>query len=309
MPDPAWLEVSLTVEAELVEPVSEVLARFTPDGSVVVESTAIFASSNDAEGRAVGPLRVFAYLPVDEHLEATRRKLEESLWYLGRIRPLPEAQFKVLQQTNWAEAWKEHYHPINIGQKLVIVPAWLETPPGERQPVRIDPGMAFGTGTHPTTQLCLEIIEHIPGLSQMEVIDLGCGTAILAIAALKLGARRALGVDIDAEAILAARHNAENNAVAERLELGVGSMAEIQAGSFSLRRSPLVLANILAVVLVRLLDQGLGDLLTPGGQLVLSGILVEQASEVEAAAQRSRLALVERRQMGDWVAISCRKPI
>ncbi|MEW5869211.1 MAG: 50S ribosomal protein L11 methyltransferase [Chloroflexota bacterium] len=307
MPDASWLEVSLTVEAELVEPVSEVLARFTPDGSVVVESTAISAGRDNPEGQVVGPLRVFAYIPVDQHLETTRQKLEESLWYLGRIRPLPEPQFQPVQQANWAEAWKEHYHPIEIGQKLVIVPAWLEAPPGERLPIRIDPGMAFGTGTHPTTQLCLEIIERAPGLSQMEVIDLGCGTAILAIAALKLGARRALGVDIDADAILAARQNAENNRVSDRLELGVGSMAEIQAGRFVLRQSPLVLANILAVVLVRLLDQGLGELLTPGGQLVLSGILAEQAAEVETAVQRNGLAVVERRQMGDWVAICCRK--
>jgi ribosomal protein L11 methyltransferase len=312
MPENNWLEVSLTVENELVEPVVEVLARFAPDG-VVVESTAVTAQLDDSEGHAVGPMRVFGYLPVDDQLEATRQRLEEALWYLGRIRPLPAAQFRPIQQANWAEAWKQHYHPITIGQKLVIVPAWLETPPGQRLPIRIDPGMAFGTGTHPTTQLCLEIIEMLEKTlkvsetlkvwDDVDVIDLGCGTAILAIAALKLGARRALGVDIDADAIRAARENAEANGVSERLELSLGSLAEIRAGAFTLRQAPVVLANILAPVLVRLLDGGLGDLLTPGGHLVLSGILAEQAGDVEAALQRNGLQLSQRCQSGDWVAL------
>lgn len=299
---PVWLEVSLTVEAEMVEPVTEVLARFIPDG-VVVESTAVSANPDDSEGHAVGPMRVFGYLPMDEQIEATRRRLEESLWYLGRIRPLPAAQFRPVQQTNWAEAWKQHYHPITIGQRMVIVPAWLETPPGGRIPIRIDPGMAFGTGTHPTTQLCLELIETFPIDAQTDVIDLGCGTAILAIAALKLGARHALGVDIDADAVRASRENAETNGVLEKLELGLGSLAEIRSGAFSLRQAPLVLANILAPVLVRLLDDGLAQLLSPGGNLVLSGILAEQAGNVDAAALRNGLRQVAFRQIGDWVAL------
>ncbi len=301
-----WLEVSLTVEAELVEPVSEVLARFVT-GGVVIESTTVASGPHDAEGHIVGPLRVFGYLPLDQQLEENRQKLEEALWYLGRIQPLPEPQYKPIQQANWAEAWKQHYRPIAIGQKLVIVPAWLENPPGERIPIRIDPGMAFGTGTHPTTQLCLQIIEKTLRVSGLNVIDLGCGTAILAIAALKLGASHALGVDIDADAIQAARRNAENNAVSDRLELGLGSLQEIQAGDFSIRQAPLVLVNILAPVLVRQLDQGLGELLTPGGCLVLSGILAEQAPDVEVAALRNNLQIVERLRMEDWVTICCAK--
>ena len=303
---PNWLEVSLTVDGELAEPVAELLARFIPDG-VVIESTAVSAQPDDSEGHATGPLRVFGFLPVNDQLEATRQRLEESLWYLGRIRPLPAAQFRLIQQANWAEAWKEHYHPIEIGKRLVIVPAWLETPAGGRIPIRIDPGMAFGTGTHPTTQLCLELIEAF-GESQdwkdVDVIDLGSGTAILAIAALKLGARHALGVDIDAEATKAAQENALTNHVGDALELGTGSLAEIRSAAFSLRQAPLVLANILAPVLVRLLDEGLAELLAPGGMLVLSGILAEQAADVDAAAQRHGLNFSARRQIGDWVALA-----
>ncbi len=97
--------------------------------------------------------------PWIDQIEATRHKLEEALWYLGRIQPLPPVEFRPVQETNWAETWKQHYRPIVLGQKLVIVPAWLESPQPERIAIRIDPGMAFGTGTHPTTQLCLELIE------------------------------------------------------------------------------------------------------------------------------------------------------
>lgn len=308
MSEASWLEVSLTVDGELAESVAEVLARFIPSG-VVIESTAVAANPDDSEGHAVGPLRVFGYLPVDAQLEETRRQLEQALWYLGRIRPLPEAEFKPIQQTNWAEAWKQHYRPIAVGERLMVVPAWLDHPAGERIPIRIDPGMAFGTGTHPTTQLCLEALEAaVPNAGQSwEVIDLGCGTAILAIAALKLGARHALGVDIDPEAIRAAQENAAVNGVSAHLELGIGSLAEVRAGAFSIRKARVVLANILAPVLVRLLAEGLGELLEDGGTLVLSGILEEQAAEVLTAAERHGLRLLTRWQSGDWVALSLGK--
>ena len=307
-----WLEISLIVDGELAEAVAEVLARYIPDG-VVIESTAVTAGPEDEGGQAVGPLRVCGYLLMDERLEETRQRILEGLWYLsriadGRAAPLPEPEFKPIQEVNWMEAWKQHYHPIPVGQGLIIVPAWLETPPGGRLPIRIDPGMAFGTGTHPTTQLCLALLETFVKTVQpaagWEVIDVGCGSGILAVAALKLGARQALGVDIDPEAVQASRQNAEGNAVMEGLELGVGSVAELRAGQFGLRRAGLVFANILAPVLVRLLDQGLGELVTPGGWLVLSGILAEQSPEVEAALQKHGLHLVERLQSGDWVALA-----
>jgi ribosomal protein L11 methyltransferase len=315
MADDAWLEVSVVVDGELAEAVAEVFSRFAPGGGVAIESTAVASAFPEGEGRAVGPLRVAAYLPVDDRLEETRRQLEEALWYLGRIQELPPAQFQVVQETDWAEAWKQHYRPIMIGERLVIVPAWLENPSPERIPIRMDPGMAFGTGTHPTTQLCLELIEDwaagqakdLPapgGEGGWDVIDVGCGSGILSVAALKLGARHALGVDIDAQAARVTRENAQLNGVASRLEAGAGSAGEVRAGRFSLRQAPLVLANILAPILVRLLDEeGLADLVSPGGGLVLSGIIETQVDEVLAAGERAGLRLVERKQIADWVAL------
>jgi ribosomal protein L11 methyltransferase len=305
----SWLEISLVVNGELAEAVAEALSRYLPAG-VAIESTAIEANAEN-EGRPSGPLRVYGYLPVNDQLEETRQKIAEALWYLGRIQPLPEAQYRYIQDKDWTAAWKKHYRPISLGERLLILPSWLENPAPERIAIRLDPGMAFGTGTHPSTQLCLEIIEAYylsesepPGDSQAAVmIDLGCGTGILAIAALKLGGELALGVDVDPQAIESAQANAAANEAADRLILGAGSLEEIRNGDYPFRQAPLVVANILAPVIVRLLNQGLGELLTPGGRLVLAGILEEQADEVARALENNGLQTVESRQIEDWVAL------
>ena len=302
MGNASWLEISLIVDGEMAEAVAEVLGRYV-SGGVAIESTAVTARADDSEGQAIGPLRVCGYLPVDDQLDENRQRVEQALWFLGRIRPLPAPQYHIIHEQDWSQAWKSHYHPIAIGQRLMVVPAWEQPPDPERIAIRMDPGMAFGTGTHPTTQLCLELMEiYLPG-REAAIIDLGCGSGILAVAALKLGAEQALGVDIDLEAVQATRDNAELNGVAGQLEIGKGSVDEIRRGEFALRRANLVLANILAPVIIRLLDDGLPDLLTPDGVLILSGILEEQAVEVEDALQRYNLRILDRRHSGDWVAL------
>lgn len=302
-----WLEVSLIVNGELAEAVAEVLARFAPDG-VVTERDVKFTHAED-EGTPVRDVSVRAYLPADDKLEETRQKLEESLYYLGMIQPLPAPVFKPIADQNWMEAWKQHYEPIPIGKRLIIIPAWLESPDSTRIPIKIDPGMAFGTGTHPTTQLCLELLESFLDAQSSIVtrhsslIDVGCGSGILSIAALKLGAASALGVDIDEAAVKASRENAAANGVAENLSLGLGSVAEVLAGRFGVRQASLVLANILAPVIIRLFEAGLDELVAPDGALILSGILQEQVESVVSAARSRGMKLVEKRQMGDWVAM------
>jgi ribosomal protein L11 methyltransferase len=302
-----WQEISLIVDGEMAEAVAEVLRRYIPDG-IVIESTAVKAGPADENGQAIGPMRVCGYIPVDDQLEETRQSIEQGLWYLGRISPLPEPEYKLIKEANWMEAWKEHYHPIPIGRKLLILPAWIENPNQGRIPIRIELGMAFGTGTHPTTQLCLELVEGFINQSNdtsgLRVIDIGCGSGILSIAALQLGAEKALGVDIDPEAIQASRDNAAINDITSQLELGVGSVKEIKSANFSIQRAQLVLANILAPVLVQLLNQGLGELVLPNGWLVLSGILFEQSPEVESALEVHGYRLIRKSQMGDWVALA-----
>ena len=306
-----WLEVSLLVDGELAEAVADVLARFAPNG-VVTESTSVKYVDEENIGVTVGPISVRAYLEVNDQLEETRQKLEEALFYLGMIQPLPAPTYKNIADQNWMEAWKEHYKPIPIGKRLMIVPAWMDSPEPSRIPIKIDPGMAFGTGTHPTTQLCLELIEKAilenrNSNNEYRVIDVGCGSGILSIAALKLGATSALGVDIDIESVRNSRENADKNDIGAEFIIGQGSVAEVKAGQFAFASAPLVVANILAPVIVRLFDAGLSDLAETGGAVILSGILSEQAQKVIEAAQAKGLVLTERRQMGDWVALGCRK--
>ncbi len=307
-----WVEVFLTVNGELAEAVADVLARSAPNG-VTTEQAVNFVNDED-EGTPVGPITVRAYLAADEHLEETRQKLEEGLFYLGMIQPLPAAIYTPIADQNWMEAWKEHYQPIPVGKKLIIVPAWLESPDADRVSIKIDPGMAFGTGTHPSTQLCLELIEEtceaLPEGERagMKAIDVGCGSGILSIGALMLGMGFALGVDIDEASVKASRENADTNDIApERFAIGLGSVTEIREGKFPIKQAHLVLANILAPIIIRLFGMGLADLVAPGGVLVLAGILAEQAEAVQTAAEEHRLKFVEKRQMGDWVALMVRR--
>lgn len=316
-----WLEVSLVVNGELAEAVADVLARFAYSG-VMMEQGVKYTDEEDA-GTPTGPITVRAYLEMDDQIEEKRQKLEESLYYLGRIQPLPAATYLQVADQNWMEAWKQHYKPILIGKQLVIVPAWMDSPDPNRIAIRIDPGMAFGTGTHPTTQLCLELMERAmsdiqnsrivegepSGNTQISnnefrVIDVGCGSGILSIAAIKLGAKQALGVDIDAGSVKNSRENADTNKVGDEFILGVGSVDEIRNGQFAYKSAPLVVANILAPVIIRLFDAGLADLIEADGAIILSGILQEQEERVIESAQAQGLQLNERRQMGDWVALT-----
>ena len=297
-----WLEVSLTVNGELAEAVADVLARFAPNG-VMTEQAVRFTDDED-EGTPDGPITVRAYLAADEQLDETRQKIEESLYYLGTIEPLPPPIFTPVPDQNWMEAWKTRYQPIAVGKKLMILPVWMDSPDPERIAIKIDPGMAFGTGTHPTTQLCLELLETAFDGPIPHVIDLGCGSGILSVAALKLGAEKALGVDIDQAALSNSRENADHNGIESgALVLGLGSVAEVKAGEFPFQQAPLVVANILAPILIRLFEAGMADLVAPGGAIILSGILDHQAAEVTASAQARGLTLAEQRQRGDWVAL------
>lgn len=308
-----WLEVSMTVDGELAESVADVFARFAPNG-VMTEQGVKYNDDEDA-GTPTGPITVRAYLEVNDGLEETRQKLEESLFYLGMIQPLPTPVYKQITDQNWMEAWKQHYKPIRIGERLLILPAWMDSPEPNRVAIKIDPGMAFGTGTHPTTQLCLELLEltfwerrktkesGASFLFPLSCIDVGCGSGILSIAAIKLGASKVLGVDIDSQSIINSRENANLNNVGDELILGVGSVTEILEGKFPFKSAPLVVANILAPVIIRLFDAGLADLIEAGGSIILSGILLEREEDVVKAGQAKNLRLSERRQMGDWVAL------
>jgi ribosomal protein L11 methyltransferase len=302
-----WIEVSLEVDGEAAEAVADVLRRYGHQG-VAIEQAGFPIEVWPEEIPPADSLIVRAYFPDNADAEGTKQKLREALWHMGQLYPMPEPAFNVVKDEDWAEAWKQHYHPLRLGKRLYIRPAWTE--PADMQPDDIvlvmDPGMAFGTGTHPTTQLCLIAIEDmLDGWPAVDVLDLGCGSGILGIAALKLGANRVLGLDIDELAITSTLENAAYNGVADRITVQQGSL-EILHGSP--RHFDLLLVNILAKAIIELCGQGLGDVLRAGGKAVFSGIIEDQANDVEAALRSAGLEPIRRRAQGDWVAIEARKP-
>ena len=304
MAEAKWLRVSLSVDGELAEAVAEALERYT-SGGVVVESDVKFVNAEDL-GTPYGPVKVYGYIIIDENIQETRQKVEEALWHIHTIRQLPQPEYSEIADENWMEAWNVHYRPIPIGEILLVMPAWIEQEDASRLTVKIDPSMAFGTGTHPSTQLCLELLEVYTQQGNA-VIDVGCGSGILSIAALKLGASKAICVDIDAAAIKATLENSRANGVDDAVETGLGSVDEVRAKTFSVNQAPVVLANILAPVIIRLFDGGLAQLVTPGGVIILAGILDEQGASVRAAGEAHGLTFVEERHIGDWVALVMRR--
>jgi ribosomal protein L11 methyltransferase len=295
-----WVEVSLTVNSELAEAIADLLARYCTGGAALI-STQI--QTSEAEDYPIGPIQVCGFLPHDDNLAFKRRQIEEGLWHLGQILPLPQPAYRTLKEEDWEQAWKAHYRPIPIGERFVIVPAWSPIPEGDRMPLILDPGIAFGTGMHPSTRLCLIALEsHLqPGHS---VVDLGCGSGILSIAAARLGAGRVLGLDIDPLAVQTARENVKRNQVGRQVEVQAGSLEHLLAtGTKTSPMAQLLLANILAPTLQKMIASGLSEAVVPGGTFILSGILDKQVEPLLTTCEQHGFELVEILPENDWRAL------
>ncbi len=320
MNDEKLVEIAVEVDGEAAEAVVELFNRYNggdwiedsvageaSGGGAVVETTGY----DDFGGPAASDLSmtVKTYLKPGPRGRRIQRQIEEGLWRLRLLYPMPEPVARTVKEEDWAHAWKEHYKPLRIGRRVLLTPAWEEP---EALPddvvVRLEPGMAFGTGLHPTTRLCVAALEKWvrPGDA---FLDIGTGSGVLAIAAAKLGALPVWATDIDPLAVRVAKENALLNGITlahDGLFIEQGSVPGKQAGRFQV-----ITANILAEVLIGLFECAydnipLAEPLAPGGHLILSGILEEKAESVLAAAANHGLTEVERRQEGDWVALVVR---
>lgn len=290
-----WLQVSVSVDAEVAEAVADVLGRFAP-GGVAID---VCGKDSTVTGDRVV---VKAYLPDDPDAAHVRQQVEEALWHLGQISPVPPPIFTTVAEADWADAWKEHYHPLRVGRHIVIKPTWREYKATSRDIViEIDPGMAFGTGLHPTTQMCLLVLEE-QVRSGMRVLDLGTGSGILALAAVKLGADAVLALDTDPVAVAAARENIQRSGLADRITVAQGSIDQV-TGVYDL-----VVVNILAKVIIALTQGGLAECVRPGGQWVTAGIIESQVPEATAALEAASLQVTAQRQISDWVTLTGRRP-
>jgi ribosomal protein L11 methyltransferase len=288
------------------------LRPFAHNDGVVLEQLGDESSPDpDALETAV---TVKIYIPEDEDNPDLRRRIEEVLYHMGRMYPIPPPTFRQLAEEDWANAWKAHYHPFRIGGKIWIQPSWLEQETATSTALSagvagkdgiqsgdvvltLDPGMAFGTGLHPTTQMCLLALEKLvqPG---MTVLDVGTGSAILAIAAAKLGAKSLLAIDTDNLAVKAALANAEQNDVADRIVIRQGTLDTVSQHGWDT-----VVVNILAPVIISLLQQdGLLDYVAENGRLILSGIIEEQGEGVATAVAAAGGRIIDTYQVRDWMA-------
>ena len=288
----AWIQLRLNSTNEKAESISDFLEEL---GSVSVtfmdsQDTPIFEPL-PGETRLWGNTDVIALFDAETDMQPILTALQGS-----RLLD-DDFAYKIeqIEDKDWEREWIDNFHPMQFGQRLCICPRWREIPDPNAVNVMLDPGLAFGTGTHPTTALCLEWLDSLD-LAGKTVIDFGCGSGILAIAALKLGAKSAIGIDIDPQAILASRNNAEANGVADRLQLFLSDEKPTDL------KADVVVANILAGPLKELYPI-ISQLVKPQGDLGLSGILETQAQSVcDAYAQTFDLAPVAVRE--EWCRIT-----
>lgn len=303
-----WLEVSVVTDGEGAEAVAELLRPFAYNEGVVLEQ---LGDETDPDPNALeAAVTVKIFIPEAEDTPAIRHHLEEILYHMGRLYPLPPPTFQKLKVVDWANAWKVHYHPFRVGRRIWIQPSWMGSEAGKLEEsgnrpddvvLTLDPGMAFGTGLHPTTQMCLMALEKLiePGMS---LLDVGTGSAILAIAAAKLGAGSILGIDTDQVAVQTAEANSRQNDVSDRLTITAGTLDTVSARGWNI-----VVVNILAPVIIDMLEQdSLLAYVSQDGRLILGGIIDEQAESVETAVLNAGGQIDEIFKMRDWVTYTVR---
>lgn len=296
------IEFSVRVPSEFVEPISELFSRYGEQG-VVVE---LDGGYNPDEGESPppdAPVTLRTYLPADDQLPARRAGIDAGVRLIALVAPIGELTERAIEEAEWRDAYKRHLRSLTIGKRLMVVPSWDEPRSvGSRVVIRLDPGLAFGTGHHPTTAMCLQFIEELLETGA-RVLDVGCGSGILSIAAAKLGAADVLGLDINPDAVSAADRNAVDNGV-DRVVTAVQGTLESRTGDGPF---DLVLANISAKVII-VSAEHIAAASKPGGAIVCSGIIAERGDEVTGAIGAAGLGINEVRQEGDWLAIHAVHP-
>jgi ribosomal protein L11 methyltransferase len=302
-----WIQLSVRADLEAVEAVSEILSRFAPGGTSVQPGFELIDEGLGARVDPDQPAIIRAYLPGRDRTKA-RAAVRHARVALGHLqafelRPIGELELSVVQEADWANAWKAHFPVLRIGRRLVVRPTWRRH---RRRPgdvvLALDPGMAFGTGLHPTTRLCLAGIERWSDdglVNGARLLDVGCGSGILMIAAGLFGATELVGLDTDPIAAEASAANARRNRIA----------VEVRSGSLPSRRGPfdLVVANLIASLLIALADQLRAEL-RPEGRLLASGIFIDREAEVAGALEAAGLLPIGRTAEGEWVALEYEQP-
>jgi len=297
-----WLEISVEVDREAIDDVAVLFGRHCQGGAVVEDRPPDIAREPTQRATIKGYLA--------ESDSETARKLEIALLLLSDSAPISEPRVRMLEPEDWADSWKAYFPVRHVGRSLVIVPTWqtYAPQPGERI-IRLDPGMAFGTGLHPTTRLCLMAMERClePG---WRVLDVGTGSGILAIAGALLGARSVDALDVDPVAVTVASANARLNGVSSLIRVTRATLGEVpdpEVRQHVETGYDLVVSNILAET-ISLMAPHLARAVRSGGVVIASGILSTKAEMVTQALSAHGLAVTDQLQEEDWVALVARLP-
>ena len=297
-----WIEFSLKVPPEYVEPISHVFHQYG-EGGVVVESPAGFTPDEGEKPPIPSHLIVRTYVPLDEKTDAKRSNIQVAVKLINYLHPIDDIAEKTLEKEDWESSWKEYFHPIRIGKNIRIIPTWIDNKSSKNDVVIfLDPGMAFGTGHHPTTRMCMEILEGII-VGNERVVDVGCGSGILSITAVKLGASEVFGFEVSKDAAEVARENCSINQVDKHISIYERKVSEEETifGTFDI-----VVANISAKIIIELANM-FSNLIPTKGRLILSGILEESLSGVETVLNANSIIIDRISITDDWVAILATK--
>jgi ribosomal protein L11 methyltransferase len=299
-PSQDWLEVSVEADAESVDAVVELLSRHVYNQGVVLNEP--FTQDDDGDHLGIDPTRpvtVSGYLPMSPSIDSSVRCIEEGLWHLRQLGAVGDLRRRFQMQEDWANSWKEHFQVTRIGRRFVIRPAWRDYEPRPDEVViDLDPGMAFGTGLHPTTALCLQWLEDL-NVAGKRVLDAGAGSGILSIASVKLGAHSSDALEVDPVAVSALRHNIDLNHFSGQIQAQVANVTRPLPvdGPFDL-----ILANIISRILIEAADP-LAEVAIAGTVIVLSGVIEAHESDVVAAFRSRGFVAEGRRVSGDWVSL------
>ena len=285
-----WAEVAVEATEESLDAVANILIEEGCGGTAAVGSSAC------SSGKGV---RVLGYLPVDDRLEDRLNNVRERVGLLGELGlelGSDEVGVKWVEDDEWRDEWKKFFKPVRVG-KIVVKPPWddYSANPGEII-IELDPGMAFGTGYHPSTRLCLQALQDCIKGGET-VLDVGTGSGILAIASVKLGASKAVGLDVDSAAVEVAQTNVENERLCDTIEIRQSDSPRAFDGA-----AEVVVANIVANVIIEMAED-LCAKLKPGAKLITSGIVNERANEVAEKLEGAGARTVEIRQDGEWTAL------
>ena len=293
-----WLELSVQAPREFVEPLTSLFLKYGHAG-VAVEEPGGFNPDEGESPPDSGRVRVVTYLPVGPTTRSREGSIDVGVRLMAQLGPVSMLQSRDVDEADWQNAWREHFHTLHVGSRTVIVPTWRSYSPSPGDVViELDPGMAFGTGHHPTTTMCLAALEELvsPGCS---VLDLGCGSGILSIAAAKLGASAVLALDIDATAVETAAANVRQNGADAVVTVGEGTLPHValRPGGYDI-----VVANISSTVIGDLASS-IARAARHGGTVVASGVLDQSRGPVVERLEEAGLSLEGVEVDGDWVAM------